>query len=407
MTAAVPASARRRALPLAALAALGLALVLGLGGCASLGGQARRETRLTEAVTIPGRFISNFFLIETTQADGRTYRFMVDTGSSANIVSAALADAIGRRRKQWTPRRVQGAHGTTTELEPVTLRELRLGGATFTTVPALIYDFTELSAHLGVTLDGVIGFPLFRDTLLTLDYPGARLVVAPYPAGTAPLPRQTENASTLTFNPERGTPVIPVQLGVESFNVLIDTGSDAALTLNPAGLHPRFASGPREGPPVASIAGDRPQLVGRLSQNFYIGTHTVVQPIADLTDQLSSLGGELLRHFALTFDQRRNLVTLVRPNDEDVRLPPRRSTGLSFSRSPAYWRVLSVLPDTPATQLPVQPGDLCVRINGELVAKWDFERYAALVRSAARITYTFLNGPTETDLEVPAFDLVP
>jgi hypothetical protein len=332
---------------------------------------------------------------------------MVDTGSSANIVSAALADSLGKRRKDWTPRRVQGAHGSTTELEPVTLREVRLGEAVFTAVPALIYDFTDLSAHLGVTLDGVIGFPLFRETLLTLDYPGARLVVAPYPTGAAPVPRQTEHASTLTFNAERGTPVIPVQLGVESFNVLIDTGSDAALSLNPAGLHPRFASGPREGPLVASIAGDRPQLVGRLGQNFYIGTHTVVQPIADLTDQLSSLGGELLRHFSLTFDQRRNLVTFVRLDDEDVRLPPRRSTGLSFSRSAAYWRVLSILPGAPVTQLAVQPGDLCVRINGELVAKWDFERYAALIRTASTITYTFLNGPKETDLEVPAFDLVP
>ena len=58
---------------------------------------------------------------------------------------------------------------------------------------------------------------------------------------------------------------------------------------------------------------------------------------------------------------------------------------------------LTVIPDTPTAQLPVQAGDLCVRINGEPVAKWGYDRYAALLKSAAKVTYTFLAGTTETD----------
>jgi C-terminal processing protease CtpA/Prc len=88
-------------------------------------------------------------------------------------------------------------------------------------------------------------------------------------------------------------------------------------------------------------------------------------------------------------------------------MDPRRSTGLSFARSAVYWRVLSVIPDTPTAKLPVQAGDLCVRINGELVAEWNYDRYAALVKSANKITYTLLAGTKETDIEVPVFELVP
>ena len=39
-------------------------------------------------------------------------------------------------------------------------------------VDVLIYDCEPLSAHLGVRIDGVLGFPLFRETLLTLGLSG-------------------------------------------------------------------------------------------------------------------------------------------------------------------------------------------------------------------------------------------
>jgi C-terminal processing protease CtpA/Prc len=96
----------------------------------------------------------------------------------------------------------------------------------------------------------------------------------------------------------------------------------------------------------------------------------------------------------------------VRNTDGPVTMPGRRSTGLSFRRFPNYWRLLAVVPETPNSALPVQPGDLCVRINGELVEKWTFERYADLVNTAPKITYTFLTGAKETDHEVEVFELV-
>ena len=79
----------------------------------------------------------------------------------------------------------------------------------------------------------------------------------------------------------------------------------------------------------------------------------------------------------------------------------------SVRAAPAYWRVLTVIPDSPSSSLNVQTGDLVVRINGEPVARWDYERYAALLRDSARITYTFLTGTREYEVEVPVFKLVP
>lgn len=379
-------------------------------GCSSFSRQAPGRTVVeVTATTIPARVLSNFFLVESKWEDGRTYRFLIDTGSTISYVSPDLAKrfAVKQKKGDRPKMHVRSAAGGEIELEAITLRRLTLGEAHFDRVDALIYDLAELSGHLGLSIDGIIGFPVFRNTLLTMDYPNARLIIAPYPAVFAPPPKQTPQVSTIAFNNQQGTPLIPVQMGNESFIVLVDSGSDGGLNLNPAGLHPRFANGPRTGTIVSSLQGDRQQLTGRLDQSVLIGTHSVEQPIVVLTDQLSSIGGELLSHFAITFDQRRNQVTFTHNQEGPITMEPRRNTGLSFSRSSVYWRVLTVIPDTPAAKLPLQPGDLCVRINGEPVAKWDYARYAELIKSAAKITYTFLIGTKEADIEVPIFDLVP
>lgn len=384
--------------------------LLSVTGCISRGGRSPGSTRvLPQPVRLPAKILSNFFLVEARQTDGKTYRFMIDTGSSVTLVSPALGEVLKQKERRGTPPRtlpVRGANGRQIELPAITLRQLALGEAYFDRVPAIVYDFSDLSAHLGLTIDGVIGFPLFRDTLLTLDYPAAQLEISPNPV-TLTVPVRPPRTSVVSYNREQTTPLIPVQMANESFFALVDTGSDGGLVLNPAGLHPRFAHGPRVGLIVSSLHGDNRQLVGRLEQNIVIGTQLVQQPVVDLTDQLSSLGGELLRHFRLTFDQQRHTLTLVRSTDGPVELPGRRSTGLSFRRFPNYWRLLALVPDTPNSRLPVQPGDLCVRINGELIEHWTFERYAELVRTTPKITYTFLNGASETDYEVPVFELVP
>jgi hypothetical protein len=297
--------------------------------------------------------------------------------------------------------RVLGANGQVKLLNPVNLKRLQLGSARFEGVRVLTHDLDDLSNHLGVRIDGVLGFPLFRETLLTLDYLQSQIIITPHGVPMA-LP-----GVTILFNNEQNTPLIPIQLGAESFIALVDSGSDAALSLNTVGLHPSFRSGPKPGVLMATLAGDRLGMIGRLSQSLTVGAYVIVDPIIDLTDELSSIGGGLLRNFSVTFDQKRNQVTFFRPNYDPIQIAPFRSTGLSFTKTTAYWRVAAVVDGSPAELLGVSPGDLCSRINDEPVATWPYQRYADLVRTAPRITYTFINGNEEQQVTLPVFDLVP
>jgi S1-C subfamily serine protease len=80
---------------------------------------------------------------------------------------------------------------------------------------------------------------------------------------------------------------------------------------------------------------------------------------------------------------------------------------VSFSKTPAYWRVAGVVPKSSAETAGVQQGDLVIRITGEPVVRWDLRRYEQLVANASEITFTFLDGTAETERTVNVFELVP
>jgi len=382
--------------------ALACAVAGGFAGCATFRLPPRRTSVESAQTVLNASLVSNFLVIETQIDKKGPYHFIVDTGSSATIVTPDLIKRFGgRTRSDQAPVPVVGAGGKTQLLSPATLKRLDLGAARFEGVGVLVYDLADLSNHLGVKIDGVLGFPLFRDTVLTLDYLNSRVVITPQGLPIA-LP-----GVTIPFNNEQNTPLIPIQIGNESFIALIDSGSDAALSLNTVGLHPYFQYGPRPGALVATLGGDRLLMTGRLGQTLIIGAYGIENPIADVTDELSSIGGGLLRYFSVTFDQRRHQATFYRPTFEAIRIAPLRSTGLSFTKLPAYWRVAAVVDGSPAEQLGVQAGDLCARINDEPVSAWPFQRYSDLVRTAQRITYTFINGNQEQQVTLPVFDLVP
>lgn len=387
-----------------ALCGFVLLCLLLTAGCRTPAGPKPGRTQLhARLVEISAQVIGNLVVVETQWDKSGPWRFLVDTGSSTTLVSPEFAarHATSRAARRVPTVRVRSADGRSTTLSPVTIRRIQLGDAEFERVECLVYDLAELSAHLGLRIDGVIGFPFFRETILTLDYPQSRLILMT--AGNPPL----VPGSRLAFDAGAKVPLIPVGLGERTLLALIDSGSDSPLNLNPAGLDLRFASEPRSGATVGTMLGDRRQVIGRLDQTLQLGDYRLPQPIVDLTDNLSSIGGEILRHFTVTFDQVRGVATFHRDTTAPIATPPKRSSGISFSKTAAYWRVAGVIPRSPAQQRGLKEGDLVVRINGEPVAQWDLRRFRQLVGLVSEIEFTLLDGREELLLTVPTMVLVP
>jgi hypothetical protein len=358
----------------------------------------------SKPVTLPGHLIGNVLVVEDKWDKFGPYHFLIDTGSSVTLVSPEIAKRYvspDERPLDEPQVRVRSAGGGYALLGAVTLKRLQLGSATFEYVPALVYDCADLSAQFGVRIDGVLGFPLFRNAVLTLDYPNERIVLR------SKIPDDGLPGEAILFDNTDKTPLIPIRLGDREFAALIDSGSAAAIDINPAGLSPKFAFGPVAGPTESTLAGDRPSRVGRLDGVVRIGSFDIPRPVAEVTDELTSLGGGILSHFTLTFDQRHNEVFFQRDLSTPMKIPPMRGTGLGFRKTPAYWKVAGVMPGSPASSADVAAGDLISRVNGEPVANWDPTRYDQLVATADHIDFTFISGTKEYTRSLAVADLVP
>jgi hypothetical protein len=356
-------------------------------------------------IVLPARLVDNTLIVEAKWDHFGPYHFLIDTGSSVTLVTSELADRYAAKEvpNPEAPRvQVQSADGRTTVLPATVLRRIELGRARFIDVPALVYDCTPLTRKLGVRIDGVLGFPLFRKIELTLDYPHERVLLRP-----SQLARPPTEGFTLSFNNASKTPLIPVRIGDRTFIALVDSGSDETLSVNPVGLAPRFAFGPTEGPTVNTLTGERTEAVGRLAETVYLGDYAVPRPVVEVTDDLSALGGGILRYFTITFDQGHDKVTFFRSTAEPIAVPGLRGTGLSFHKTPAYWRVVGVIPGSPADGAEIEPGDLVTRINGEPVGRWDVRRFEKLMAGSGSATLTFLYGPREIDRKLKVVDIVP
>ena len=402
-------SSDRRGLARLAIVWLLLVLSLALSGCGMIPFMKReaprpgRTTLESPLVILPAQTVGNYLIVEAKWDRSGPYHFVIDTGSTVTLITPELAKRYPGTPpvRPLPPLPVRSAGGETTLLDQASMRRLELDDARFENVPVLIYDCAALSAHLGIKIDGILGFPLFRETILTLDYPRSRVLLAP--AFNAPL----QPGTPIAFNNTNKKPLISIRLGDASFAALVDSGSDATLRLNPIGLNPIFAVPPRPGGVVATLTGDEKQRIGRLGDSLIIGDYTLRTPLVAVTDDLSAIGGGILQHFTVTFDQERSRITFYRELPEPITFRSLRSVGVSFSKTPAYWRVAGIVPDSAAQNSGVQPGDLVTRINGEPVAKWDLARYERLVATASEIRFTFLNGPNEHENTLRVFDLVP
>ncbi len=358
-------------------------------------------------VVVPGQVISHYMIV-TAKWDRRgPYHFLIDTGAATTLVSPLIARRYGiPMRDNATGKNlsvpVRSSEGEVSELPAVMVRQIDFGDAHFENLPALIYDCTQISLHLGVQIDGILGFTFFRNVLLTLDYPGRRIVLAPPNSASALQP-----GSTIHFNNSQHVPIIPLGLGNKTFFALVDSGSDSTLRLNPLGMDFVYSQPPRPGPFVSSLSGDHQQTVARLDQTVLLGAYRLDHPVAEITSELPAIGGAVLKDFIVTFDQKQNQVTFYRESTLPILFPPLRSAGFSVAKAGAYWKVVGIISDSPAARAGVEEGDLITRINQEPVDKWGSERYAHLVETAKTITFAFLVGRREYEIPLGVMDLVP
>lgn len=228
------------------------------------------------------------------------FRFVIDTGTGAQaMVTPELADQLGLRQAgqvRLTDPSRQGEQRT----QMVSVDSLVVAGVEFTEIKAIRH---ALSSEDG-PCQGLLGFTLFRDYLLTLDYPNRRVTLA-----TGSLQPDRER-SVLAMRVPDGVPVAALRIGDLSFEAQIDSGGDGLSLPDQLASHLKFAVGPTAFANGQSLSTRFQVKAGKLATDVHLGRYTFPRPFVEINPAfpLANLGSAAIENFALTFDQKSLLV---------------------------------------------------------------------------------------------------
>jgi len=230
----------------------------------------------------------------------RPLSFVLDTGSTRNIVDRTLAKSLGLKASGTGSMQGAGAG----RIPVAFIRDVSIGlpGLKSTGYELSTADLRPLEASLGVRVDGILGYEIFRRFVVTVDYEAKRLTLTlpesfrPTSKSAQVLPIEVRDRWAFV----KGELVLPGPVAVQD-SFLIDSGSSDAVD-HPIimKLQSRVAgtSGVGLGAP---IEGETAQAT-----SFRLGRFAVPSPIVSCcgaTEATSRIiGNEVLRRFTVTFD---------------------------------------------------------------------------------------------------------
>jgi hypothetical protein len=255
------------------------------------------------------------------------YRFIIDTGTGADaFVSPELADELQLPSAPEAAIVNDPSKQGGQRVQMVLLPSIDLAGVKFWWVKAVRHEITGEAG----TCQGLLGFTLFRDYLLTLDFPKRQVLLTQ--GALAPDGGKT----VLPFQMPEGVPVASLRVDGQSVEAQFDSGG-GGLTL-PEKLAARQKW---DVAPVAFATGQtlttRFEIkAARLAADVKVGKYTFTHPVVEIHPAfpLVNFGSPPMQSFAITFDQKSLLLRLSADRDHFTLTAPPSPTRLTSQPKP-------------------------------------------------------------------------
>jgi hypothetical protein len=257
----------------------------------------------------------------------------------------------------------------------VLLRTIELGTVQFEGVVAGVVESLDDFNQVGEKpVDGLLGFSVFSDLILALDFPGRRLLMsADWPAGMPPI------RAELAMREPTEVPLVSARMQGRDFEVVIDTGSNRGLGISPnLAQLTRWKAEPRPGPLVQVLGGTGREYIGRLAGELHLG---------------------LVTHH--------DKVWLCSDSADAVPAPTARSFGLSLRADAGGWRVAGIIPGSPAEGAGISKDDMVTEIEGEPARAWTRERIDGWTDTHEKVVLRVARSDQTRVLVLPVWRLVP
>ena len=239
------------------------------------------------------------------------FAFMIDTG--AGMQADIDPSVVARLGLQLEGRAINGdpSGENDREVATTTIASLAIGRAEFRNVTAVVRQQKLTRDYPDI--DGILGFALFADYLLTLDYPAMQ---ARLERGALPAPN---GAEIVNFDLENRIPVIELAVGKVRVRAHVDSGNFVAGFILPEEIveQLQLLSAPVTVGGARSVSNRIELKQVQLRDSIRLGTVEFRQPsitFPALSD--TNIGFKVLRDFVLTFDQKNRRLRLERPSTD-------------------------------------------------------------------------------------------
>jgi len=229
------------------------------------------------------------------------YRFVIDTGTGTDaIVTPELAHQLGLPavgQASLTDPSGQGSR----KAPIVLIQSLEFAGVQFPAVRAVSHPFFSEAG----TCDGLLGFTLFRDFLLTLDFPNRLVTLA---SGSL---SPDGGKSVLPFRMPNGVPRAILKVdGLQPVEAQLDSGGGGLVIPEKLAAQLKYDVDPTVYASGRSVSTRFQLKTAKLASDVKIGRYTFTHPVIEIHPAfpLVNFGSPPMQIFAITFDQKNLLV---------------------------------------------------------------------------------------------------
>ena len=328
-------------------------------------------------LSIPVELIANGLVFVQAKVNDHPGWFILDNASQGFLVDREYARQISLQ----TSGSAVSRNDVSDAVQVGIIRDVQISlpGMDLTHRNLVVIDLKSLEPSIGHTVDGIIGSRLFDDFVVAVDYE-RRLLCIYLPDKYQPSPRETDLPVRLD---EHGFQFIDATIalpGVEPIaaNFLIDGGANSYLD-----LYKPFSDAHHLPPPVmkllddpgSSAGGNTESRDGR-AERITIGPFAIQNPpvtfsqgtegLMAVKDHAGLIGAQFLERFTVVFDNRSKRLWLT-PNRSYADPAKYDESGLRIrAEGPAFRRfvVNRILPQSPAAEAGIQPGDIIESIDG-------------------------------------------
>ncbi|MGR3854258.1 PDZ domain-containing protein [Chryseobacterium indologenes] len=383
----------------------------------------------TKKAVIPFKFINNLIFIPVN-VNGAELTFLLDTGVSETILFSLENKEVKLSNVEKV--KFSGLGGSLSIDGLKSERNIgKIGDAIINTSMSLYIIIDEefnISPHVGIPVNGVIGYHFFKDHPIYIDYTSKKITIY---ENTALLEKKIRRFEEFPITIEKNKPYLHADVEMtnekKDSKLLIDLGNSDAIWLFPT-LIKNFVY---NRPNIDDFLGRgfNGDIYGKRSRihNFYLGDFKFEKPLTAMPDEFSiqhvnlvenrkgSIGSEIMRRFTVVFDYPNQKLYLKKNRNFDDPFHFNMS-GLDFRQDGLEWHqdkinietqksatavnevykdafqykfslkpifsIAGVRKDSPAYEAGLKKDDKVLSINGERTADMTLEKIMELMKSS-------------------------